>query len=150
MILFVLSQKLFSFLRYLIFCPDFFSYVGKRIDQKTKVNFKIYDVTNGNSNNYNKCIARYLKSKGNQTMKFGQLIEAVVRRCSIKKVLLKISKNSQEKHLCQSLFFNKVAGFWSATLSKKKLQHRCFSVNFQKFLRAPFLQNISGSYFCSP
>ena len=38
------------------------------------------------------------------------------------------------KHLCQSLFFNKVAG----------LRHRCFLVNFVKFLRAPFLQNPSG------
>ena len=33
------------------------------------------------------------------------------------------------KHLCQSLFFNKVAG----------LRHRCFPVNFAKFLRTPFL-----------
>ena len=33
------------------------------------------------------------------------------------------------KHLCQSLFFNKVTG----------LGHRCFSVNFAKFLRTPFL-----------
>ena len=38
------------------------------------------------------------------------------------------------KHLCQSLFFNKVAGLW----------HRCFPVNFVKFLRTPFLQNTSG------
>ena len=33
------------------------------------------------------------------------------------------------KHLCQSQFFNKVAGLW----------HRCFPVNFAKFLRTPFL-----------
>ena len=36
-----------------------------------------------------------------------QGVEAVVRRCSIEKVLWEISQNSQEKHLCQSLFFNK-------------------------------------------
>ena len=35
--------------------------------------------------------------------------EAVARRCSVKKVFLEISQNSQEKNLCQSLFFNKVA-----------------------------------------
>ena len=35
------------------------------------------------------------------------------------------------KHLCQSLFFNKV-------LLKKRLWHRCFLVNFSKFLRTPF------------
>ena len=33
------------------------------------------------------------------------------------------------KHLCRSLFFNKVAG----------LRRRCFPVNFVKFLRTPFL-----------
>ena len=32
------------------------------------------------------------------------------------------------KHLCQSLFFGKVAG----------LRHRCFTVNFVKFLKTPF------------
>ena len=32
------------------------------------------------------------------------------------------------KHLCQSLFFNKVAG----------LRPGCFPVNFTKFLRTPF------------
>ena len=42
------------------------------------------------------------------------------------------------KHLCQSLFFNKIAGLSSATLLKKRLWHRCFPVNFMKFLRTPF------------
>ena len=42
------------------------------------------------------------------------------------------------KHLCQSLFFNKVAGLRPATLLKKRLWHRCFPVNFDKFLRTPF------------
>ena len=31
-----------------------------------------------------------------------------------------------------------------ATLLKKRLWHRCFPVNFAKFLRAPFLQYTSG------
>ena len=43
------------------------------------------------------------------------------------------------KHTCQSLFFNKVAGFRSATLLKKRFWHRCFPVNFTKFLRTHFL-----------
>ena len=47
------------------------------------------------------------------------------------------------KHLCQSFFFNR-----PATLLKKKLWHRCFPVNFVKFLRTPFLQNTSGGCFC--
>ena len=42
------------------------------------------------------------------------------------------------KHLCQSLFFNKVAGLRLSTLLKKRLRHRCFLVNFVKFIRTPF------------
>ena len=42
------------------------------------------------------------------------------------------------KHLCQSLFFNKVAGLRPATLLKKRLWHMCFPVNVVKFLRTPF------------
>ena len=43
------------------------------------------------------------------------------------------------KHLCQSLFFDKVAGLRAATLLKKRLWHRCFHVSFVKFLRTLFL-----------
>ena len=48
-----------------------------------------------------------------------------------------------EKHMCQKLLFNKVAGLRPATLLKKSLCHRCFSVNFAKFL-----QSTSGGCFC--
>ena len=56
------------------------------------------------------------------------------------------------KHLCQSIFFNKRKkgkiffdkDLRPATLLKKILWHRCFPVNFAKFLRTPFLQNTSG------
>ena len=40
---------------------------------------------------------------------FLTLTEAVIRRCSVKKVFLNIAKFTG-KHLCQSLFFSKVAG----------------------------------------
>ena len=43
-------------------------------------------------------------------------------------------KGVLRKHLCQSLFFNKVP----ATLLKKRLWHRCFPVNFMKFPRTSF------------
>ena len=43
------------------------------------------------------------------------------------------------KHLCPSLFFNKVAGLRSAILLKKRLWHSCFPVTLIKFLRTPFL-----------
>ena len=41
------------------------------------------------------------------------------------------------KHLCRSLFFIKFVDR-SVTLSKKSLRHRCFTVNFSKFLRTHF------------
>ena len=44
------------------------------------------------------------------------------------------------KQRCQSFFFNKVGGLISATLSIMILWHRCFLVNFVKFLRKPFLK----------
>ena len=43
------------------FCSDLFGYVEKQIDKNAKVNFKIYDATKWNTNNYYKHIARYLK-----------------------------------------------------------------------------------------
>ena len=63
-----------------------------------------------------------------------------------KKVFLKIPHKSQvNKHLCQSLFFFAPP----ATLLKKRLQHRCFPVNFAKFLSTTFLQNTPlDNYFC--
>ena len=67
------TKKLFSLLRFLNFCPDFFGHVGKRFDKKAKVNFKIYDVINWETNKYNTHIAQHSRSKGNQTTKFDQL-----------------------------------------------------------------------------
>ena len=43
------------------------------------------------------------------------------------------------KLLCQTLFFNKVAGLMPATLIRKRLWRKRFPVNFAKFLRTPFL-----------
>ena len=44
------------------------------------------------------------------------------------------------KHRCQSFFFCKSHLFLRpATLLKQRLWHRCFPVNFAKFLRTPFL-----------
>ena len=62
--------------------------------------------------------------------------EAVVQRCSVKKVFLEISQNSQE-NTC------------ACTLLKKRLWHRCFPVNFAKFLRTPFIiEHLWCGCFC--
>ena len=50
----------------------------------------------------------------------------------MKKGVLRNFTKLTGKLLCQSLFLNKVPGL------------RCFPVNFEKFLRTPFLQNTFG------
>ena len=42
------------------------------------------------------------------------------------------------KHLCQSFFFNKVAGLKPGTLLKERPWYMCFPVNFAKFITTPF------------
>ena len=37
------------------------------------------------------------------------------------------------RHLCRTLFFNKVAGLRPATTLKKKLRQRCFPANLRNF-----------------
>ena len=69
------------------------------------------------------------------------------RRCSLRKGVLRNFTKFTRKHLCQSLFLNKVAGLRPAVLFQKRLWHRCFPVSFVKFLRTPFLQNSSGRLF---
>ena len=54
---------------------------------------------------------------------------------------------SAGKHPCQSPFFNKVEALTPTTLLKKRLWHRCFPVNFTKFLRTAFSQTNSGGCF---
>ena len=66
-----------------------------------------------------------------------------------KKSVLRNLTKFTEKQLHQSLYFNKVSILIkvSGNLLKKILWHRCFPVNFMKFLRTSFLQNTSGQLF---
>ena len=51
-------------------------------------------------------------------------------------------------YICVGIsLFNKVAGLKTRNLIKKRLQHRHFPVNIEKFLRTAFLQNTSGGCF---
>ena len=64
------------------------------------------------------------------------ITEALVRRCSVKKVVLKIFTTFIKKHLCWSFVL-------VCNLIKMRLQHKCFSVNFAKFLRTISLKKTS-------
>ena len=65
------------------------------------------------------------------------------QRCSIKKLLIKISQYSQE-----NTYVGFVAGLISCNFIKKRLQHKCFPASIVKFLRIAFLWNTSGGCFC--
>ena len=68
------------------------------------------------------------------------------QRCSMQKVFLEIS---QESTCARVAFFNKVEAQRPATFLKKRIWHRCFPVNFVKFLRTSFcIEHTSGGYFC--
>ena len=60
-------------------------------------------------------------------------LDVVVRRCSAKKVFLKVSQNSQENAFAKVSFLIKLQ-----TLLKKRLWHRCFPVNFCEIFKNTF------------
>ena len=62
--------------------------------------------------------------------------EAVAQRCSVKKVFLEISQNSQENTYARVSFLITLRG----NFIEKRLWHRCFPVNLAKFLRTPFFK----------
>ena len=63
--------------------------------------------------------------------------ETTTRGVLWKKVFLEISKNSQENTCAKVSFLIKLQAY--CNFIKKRLWHRCFPVNFAKFLRTPFL-----------
>ena len=65
-----------------------------------------------------------------------------LQRFCKKGVLKKFHKIHLKTPVSESLF-NRLSGLRPASLLKKRLQHRCFQVNFAKFLRTPFLHNTS-------
>ena len=77
----------------------------------------------------------------NLNRKCSQIIRSSHRRCSIKKLYLKISQYSQENTYARG-FFNQVKGCQVCNFIKKIFQHRHFSVNIVKFLKTVILKKI--------
>ena len=65
------------------------------------------------------------------------LEEAVVQRCSVKKVFFEISQNSQE-NTCASLFLIKLQAMGPATLLKKETLAQVFSCEFCEISKNTF------------
>ena len=73
-----------------------------------------------------------------------RILRSTHQRYSVKKGVLGNFAKSTGKHLCQSLFFNKVKGLRPATLVKERLWYWCFLVSFGKFSKKTFLRNTYG------
>ena len=58
---------------------------------------KIYDVIDWQENNYNHVLANISTSKGNQTIKFGQLIEYNMRHIFLEKLYTKDGREASPK-----------------------------------------------------
>ena len=71
---------------------------------------------------------------------FLQKAEAVVCRCSVKKVFLEISQNSQENTCVRDSFLNKVAGLRpkACNFIKKETLAQVFSCEFCKISKSNF------------
>ena len=70
-----------------------------------------------------------------------RILEAATAGALSKKVFLNILQNSQETTYARVSSLIKLQG--RAQKEKKRLWHRCFSVNLAKYLGKTFLQNTS-------
>ena len=70
-------------------------------------------------------------------LKFAKFLKHVAQTCSVKKVFLEISQNSQENTCARVSFLIKLQ-VRPATLLKKRLWHRCFAVKFCKISKKTF------------
>ena len=82
-----------------------FGYTRKQLDKTSKVNFKIYDVRNWKTNNYNThniiihTLSNISRSKDNQAMTFDQLIKYNVRNISFHKSYRKSGRETNSSPL---------------------------------------------------
>ena len=101
--------------------------------QKKKHHLVQYTIKKQVDNNFLRLICRcisphlrYHKLFNKNYQKVSYNCMAITRRKGVLRNFAKFTR----KYLCQSLLFNKVAGL--------RLWHRCFPVNFAKFLRTLF------------
>ena len=121
---FISCLKLFLLSIYIKFCLDFLVIQKKQLDQKDKVNSKVYNITTWFTNNYNTLLSNISQSKGSQPMKFGQLIEYKKKNIFFKNY----AENEGKKTNYRPLFFTK---------KKKKALHSvkasCLQLSFNIF-----------------
>ena len=66
------------------------------------------------------------------------MVRSSHRRCSVRKGVLRNFAKLSGKHLCQSLFFNKVAVLRAVTITKKQTLRQMFSCEFCVISKSKF------------
>ena len=94
--------------------------INRTLEKKMTWGFNVFNTV---TNRINSILKLCLNSC---SWRMAQAYRSSRQRCSIKMVFLEISQNSQENKF------------------KKGLWQRCFPLNFEKFLKTPFLQNTTG------
>ena len=131
---------LFSFGKYLNFYSDVFSHLQNGLGKKAKVSLKICDVIN-----WEKIITIHIfpniwRSKGNQTMKFGQLIEYNMRHIFLKKSYTIYGGENGPKPFSKKWYW---AYLWISSLKFYKLCFYCM----RKSKNLEILWNLSADHF---
>ena len=88
------------------------------------------------------CCARDIAKKSLKRFLLLLILKSSYPRCTVDKCVLKNFTNFTGKHMCWSLFCNKVAVLRSFNFIKKKFRPSWFQVKFAKLLRTPILKNI--------
>ena len=117
---------------------------------KLKCDFNNGDFTLGGVSALRQTISNLLLSiiqLGRETKEVAYFNSSSHQKCSMQKEVPRNFTKFTRKHLCQSLFFNKVTGLRSVTLLKKRNWHRYIPVKFVKFLRTPFYRTLLDDCF---
>ena len=96
----------------------------------------------------NKVNLRILQHSINMCIKKSYFDRSSHLRCSVRKGFPRNFAKFTGKHLCQSLFFNKVAGLRPATLLKKRIDTGLFLRILQNFQVQLFYRKPLGDCFC--
>ena len=83
-------------------------------------------------------VSQNLKTKEKKEL---NQVEAATGGVLSKSYSLKFCYIPRKAPVLESLF-NKITGLKACIFIKKKLKHKCFPVNIEKFLRTPILKNI--------
>ena len=95
-------KALFDFEKF-TFLSRLFGEVEKLLHEKARVNFKVYGVTEWRVYYYKHILSNISRSKGNQTMKFRQLIENNLRN-----IFLEKSNTKSGGEVGHRLFYKKI------------------------------------------